>query len=738
MKNSRIDIQKSVLQYSLSEHHPRFLTIITINMVYNKSYSDIMGTNNITHTTQTDMNYLSHLYNTLFENSKLNKACILQIPVLKNSDPKDLEHFFKQVEISRYKTEYHMHLYMPNFILLPLLSDGKNYSEVALKLPSRPTSSLVLLVKINTNELLFPCTPTLKDCWIDYKLRWILADKQTKQILGNGNIWSDLNGRSQNFQNFKGLSQFSEYACTQTEINLSYQNYFSFLDDQNDCLKLIIAASINCTSIECVYTMLSYEFSFLRLIEEYHVDPIRIQMVSPFGALFHGYRYSVFVNKMYNKLTSEDSNVFRLLAPIDTIGWLTLVVTIIYLGYILNITRHQDNSYYWIFAVTIEQADDLRKSVNFKNWFLIFLWLYASHLIRSLYTSDMYTYMTMDSDPTNIPETFNELVLNNSMNILVDLRIYQKLKNGKFTNNYDTAFQQYLLNKMEEKSWVYFDSEENAVNLAYSGRKYQERILCHFYEEHDIEDGIFLVGWDNQRKLHKRLENVIFRRKVVPNCTTWNRFAWFYATHSSRIHKSSLYTKLLLMLFGEYFLMENNDQIVFSELHFWYSPKNNLLQDLFFSRLASLDASGIYAYHNHIHEFLTQMKVLDFFRLNVKLNFSLSWFSLVNILIPANSRLGWYSATSYKLAESLSKTYEIDSRTGTFKDFNYVWILYGVFIMPIILLFIFEMSFFSVYRWFLCVCTRVYLAIQDMMYLKLYKCWFVVEAKLGWHEQQAN
>lgn len=77
---------------------------------------------------------------------------------------------------------------------------------------------------------------------------------------------------------------------------------------------------------------------------------------------------------------------------------------------------------FWIYAVILEQDGDRRHLIRLSNWHLIILWMYTCHLLRSTYTSSLYTYMSKDRDPTDIPESFNCLIYKTKLNLLVDYK----------------------------------------------------------------------------------------------------------------------------------------------------------------------------------------------------------------------------------------------------------------------------------------------------------------------------
>ncbi len=178
-------------------------------------------------------------------------------------------------------------------------------------------------------------------------------------------------------------------------------------------------------------------------------------------------------------------------------------------------------------------------------------------------------------------------------------------------------------------------------------------------------------------------------------CTKWTRFGWIYNTNPRSITVGSqsdwVYSKLVMLLFGKYLLIENNDPVIFSEIYIWQSNSKNCFTEIFNLRLGSIVESGIYGYQNHHLEIFTQRKILAEFLSASRFNYSWNWVSFVYQLISKNTPIASYSSRSYQLSESLANMNEKDNMAvGKLYDFRYVWLFYDVCVLVLLFQFLLE------------------------------------------------
>ncbi len=112
-----------------------------------------------------------------------------------------------------------------------------------------------------------------------------------------------------------------------------------------------------------------------------------------------------------------------------------------------------------------------KKTFNIHTWHLVSLRLLSCHLIRSQYTSSLYTYTTKESEPTNVPNHFKELIFNSSMTLLVNdvvsHYIFAESRTNRLLLNNTRLLEIYIATY--RKSFGYYKSWSKILALAYSG-----------------------------------------------------------------------------------------------------------------------------------------------------------------------------------------------------------------------------------------------------------------------------
>lgn len=538
--------------------------------------------------------------------------------------------------------------------------------------------------------MFIPCTPSVKSCWLGHKLRWV-------QVIGfvptlrRRMIWGDVYGGKTNPLDTKTY----RYRFWHRELPYLGKHLMYVNKKKINYVKYIMAESINCTSDSCEILLLN-SFRYGKLLSSsQHFSPHGIQMV--------GYRFSTIINKRSHQKESEDINAFRLLSPFGLIGWLALLVSGFCLGSILMMTGVNENPYYWLYASLLEQESDKREWLNWHNSHLIIWWLYACHLIRNQYTSSMYDYMTHEREPCEIPVTFNQLIYNSSIRLLTSFEALPKLSLVKDSILSKNRIVTELLKKTSQKTWHYGDLAKDILEISISG--YKQRYFCETSLEafkliEIVSDAKNVMDDLNKNKVANRIT------RSSPICSILNRFAWVYSTNSITDQRNSenrwLYSKFLMILFGNFFLIENNDPAVFSEIHGWQFSTLTYLAEMARKRTGAITESGIFAYQNHFAEIIFLRQVLDKFRNVSGFNQSWNWYSLVNQMVSKYTPLALYSSASYRLSVSLAKSYGKEGNglemTGTMYDFRYIWIFDGSFKIILVCVFFIEIVWHKVSR----------------------------------------
>ncbi len=188
--------------------------------------------------------------------------------------------------------------------------------------------------------------------------------------------------------------------------------------------------------------------------------------------------------------------------------------------------------------------------------------------------------------------------------------------------------------------------------------------------------------------------------KEPVNCDSWSRFSLLYITRPQQDHigfgsqaELSFYSKVLLLLYGQYKLIENKDSTLFPEMYVWFSEGRHYLMETFNVKLSSLIESGIQNYQNHYLILRSQLKALDEFLKASKTDRSWSRFSLVNKLVSNQNAIGVsFEANNFELLFADDNSKQIIEYSASLYDLKVVWVLY---------LFCIMMSMFQYILWWL-------------------------------------
>lgn len=681
-KNKNTELQQKFILFLILTQLPKVPIILTQNKIYNFT---IKNSKSFLTTSQADLQYISGIYYRAFSILKYSTYCIFQFPVLNNDH--DIEDYFRNDRRFRSHRRFNETLHTANYIVLPVVS--QTTSQLTVDVNYYELHSKVILYNIKENIKFLPCTPSIDDCWVNKKLLW----KQSKEniTLSKQYIWKDVFTQTQSqmitwkTESFTphnwNLSKLCPFTGKPLSNNTSLQS-----SDTEKCIKLMIASSINCTSESCQSILQKfYQYAFV----ENPVNWQSIQHYSPFGSRINGYRYSVFVNK---RSIYEDSIALKLFGPLLLCGTSELIicfVTVLCLAVTLKKMEFPVNPFYWIYATVLEQECCKCKWVNYQNWCCLTLWLYSCHLLRMQYASNVCASMTKESGPQEIPNTFQKLLHNTTFMLLSNARSNFRFSTASDLESHDNKIRKHNIRIITNRTIWYFNNSTNILTLAYSGPKNEERFSCKKL------GALFFTG---KEKANKYYDTDRYKRKQSfwQMCTKWNRFALFYNTnpeiYTDYKFQTTMYSKLLLLVFGDYILIENSDPVIFPELHQWFSRKRTYLSEAFDRKIGSLTESGLHAYQNHILEIFTQRAALLYFLEGSQFNQSWNWFTMINQVVSKNTPLAWYSAGSRRLVASFTEMHQNKGFGLRLEIFIFFFVSYAVAMIFIVWIFLFEVS----------------------------------------------
>ncbi|CAL8130463.1 unnamed protein product [Orchesella dallaii] len=137
-------------------------------------------------------------------------------------------------------------------------------------------------------------------------------------------------------------------------------------------------------------------------------DPFGWYFPSPYGVTFETYRYSVFLDKDELGRAKFSFNTF--ISPFTMIGWLCVILSVACTSIVLRLSGFENGSFKWTTTELIEQGDTDEGKKNKKILMLVTIWIFACILIRNVYTSSLYYYMTVIQSSKNLPNSFDNLL----------------------------------------------------------------------------------------------------------------------------------------------------------------------------------------------------------------------------------------------------------------------------------------------------------------------------------------
>lgn len=422
-----------------------------------------------------------------------------------------------------------------------------------------------------------------------------------------------------------------------------------------ECIKDIITISMKNCSLQryCIDTanaMFSFE----------NIETVNTQkenrIILSFGAQFHGIRFSIFVKEEDKSLNTVKAFAY----PYSIEGWITVTITIILLAFTLMMTSHfkgKGGESFWIFISVFEQGDVQGLNVkNRANWHLFLLWLYTALLLRNVYTSSLFSYMTKQVEPSGIPTSFTEL-LNETGD---EIKLLTARSTSVLLDNHH-----HWLTEMVTDTNIPKTRRDNAKKIVSTLEdNMNDRMWCliepykaikHAWKMHKNADVAETAEWSScsPTKLNPdvRFKIKMWSRPENLKCLKWEKFAFLFDTKPGKFHDlnfQSVFLKGVLALYGEkYDIYENNDPTVFTQIWLWQTAYRKIfLLKSFEKSLSALVESGIYSFQFHYYELIVQW--MSLLRLACHENYKCKRFhttinhlAFVNKMTTKFASLGW-------------------------------------------------------------------------------------------------
>ncbi len=533
------------------------------------------------------------LYPHVFRNQKFHKVCRIKFPALfltdfasgANKVIKVLqfyheENYRKRVPTTNTYIEAYERIYGPTFIIIPISKEITfDNMRIILAVPYYTNWKGILLYEHRPEIYMVKAFEKTYFRKYSYFLT-VRVISSTESFHGLVNIVMNpnINLRKPGKNTYEDISILDDcpyenffVAAKRTQDTSDYYRHFL----TSHCYQTFFLAYVNGTLIQNQIIDHSYEFQPTEDIVQNSL------FVISYGAKPYGIQYSSFVKR------DRNFNIFSLLSPFSATGWIILFSTFGCLSLTLWITGYNYVApHFGLLASLIEQ--DVYISDNFKTknvtFILIAMWLLSAILIRNSYTSNLYSYLTIDSEPRNIPSSFNDLLFDKkefsilaSKSSIAELRSYafsvrDVLDKHKLFNS--TSIYK-VLNTLYDKVWI-LDS-----------------ISC-LLEQENMETAKFLGKYCYDISSVFEFQNLFNRSRNRP-ALQLDRFGHVYLSgpKDSQKIQEDLTAKLILSASQQYRMFDTGEQQKYLKSFIWASELYTYFHETFKRTLAYIQESGI-------------------------------------------------------------------------------------------------------------------------------------------------
>ncbi len=352
--------------------------------------------------------------------------------------------------------------YQPDYVLLPTRMLSQN-QHIFVNIPFK-TRAVILLIDVDQSRLYFACAICVdkveKNRGLDNSIsitqpKLFIYKKQTFRISNLADIKTISAKINSNAANrFTKVKRNPGNGVICPFENNREKNMLTWYSVWITCAESMFQTRLNCTTSNCISGFIGI----------YHLDMSEVQpnqYIWSQGSEAYGVQYSL----LYNPPSTK--NLFALLSPFSVKGWIVMLLTCYFVGLVLWMSKIRINSFFWLFVVVLEQGDDIKSQLNKINTFVVISWIYGALMFRQAYTSNLFTYMTLEASPSDLPKTFEETLVSDSLicfatdYILYLLETFQNAVHNNNSASQTTLFE--LVDKALTKVWK-IDSYTDALS----------------------------------------------------------------------------------------------------------------------------------------------------------------------------------------------------------------------------------------------------------------------------------
>ncbi|CAL8098212.1 unnamed protein product [Orchesella dallaii] len=384
-----------------------------------------------------------------------------------------------------------------------------------------------------------------------------LANLKTTDLY---HFWSNLNNNYKSFEPSKhGL------ACDDPRLLMKAKNTKLTFRTSYYCVTNLFLEALNCSSNSCAkYLTQSFIYPPLLTLADLamtlgqnrylHSRPLE------YGIRQEGFKFEIY----YQNKKSANLDIFALAKPISGQGWLSIAFVFPMITFALKVTGLPQPIFQTVSAILEQDNYNGKQSIKVSALFVI--WSFTCLLLRNVYTSSMFTYLTAGSVPV-FPSTIYELIFNSTLGIVStndgQTMIFRRNPSVKYGMPYLTerTLDSVLGNNTcRIAGTTRFDSDKPRIQLIQNLSMFKD-IKCETHEPLILED--------------KTIE-------VSPN----SKFQTF-----GLIHKTTDYTYPLYSVFTNRKAYENVNEII-PAIHVVTTKLRHSLEPSLVKYLATMDSNG--------------------------------------------------------------------------------------------------------------------------------------------------
>ncbi|CAL8121260.1 unnamed protein product [Orchesella dallaii] len=546
---------------------------------HNKSWETTLAADN-----------LSPMYYRVFSCQKLQRICVVQLPVvLQPLSPQEI--YFTSIDNrgEGFSNKFDEKQYVPDYVLIPLSSQ-----LTSIPVAKFLSSKLIALIENGNSQTVFigclTCLPkTTADDGMYFKiegyyynivnasLNWIQNENISLQTIDA--VWLTLHKDLQNLGHRRQVHlRHNQREYSQPKQFFTCCNKDKKYIEQGKCVLKILQEFHNCSHFMCTTTLFN-SISYGSPNLQQAIKHAKLNFFSS-GAQFHGAKYVLFT-----PFTMQGfSNIEALLSPLNFQVWILSLLSFLCLCGLFKAIEPQIITWFWLLSALLEKSVDLKATRKLKMRLLFIIWMLSTYLLRNFYTSTVYSHLTKQAEPADIPKSYEGLLISTEFNIISDVCISRHLQNCKRSDFYE--------GKQDlEEFWIRFCDK-------YLPKRMQVLRLIDSYSPY---------GWLGRlaSNLPTSCRNHYGRETIeCDHVNYWKRFGLVYYTNVDELGCGTL-LPLLVPLFGRRMAIQINEPAMIFEPFLWsISLRTYFSSFLFKKSLASLVESGIWMYYKQFKDIL--------------------------------------------------------------------------------------------------------------------------------------